>query len=51
MMALPFLIFTAGLLAAGFGRRCAALGLWFSGAVVLLVLFRLHANDALNLVF
>ncbi len=51
MMALPFLIFTLGLLATGFGRRSTALALCLGGAVVLIILFRLHATDALNFVF
>jgi hypothetical protein len=49
MMSLPFLLFTGGLAAIWAGWRGAALGLWLIGAVALLVLFRLHATDVLNI--
>ena len=49
MMSLPFFLILGGLAAAWFGRRGAALGFWLLGAAVLLVLFRLHATDVLNI--
>ncbi|MCT8974893.1 MULTISPECIES: DUF5993 family protein [Microbaculum] len=49
MMALPFLVPFLALLAAWRGWRGAATGLWALSVVVLLVLFRLHASDAINI--
>ena len=46
---LTFLLFACGL-AAGWTSRCeAAMGFWVAGVLVLLVLFRFHATDVLNL--
>ncbi len=49
MMSLPFLLFACGLAAAWTSRRGAAMGFWVAGVLVLLVLFRFHATDVLNL--
>jgi hypothetical protein len=49
MMSLPFLLFACGLAAAWTSRREAAMGFWIAGVLVLLVLFRFHATDVLNL--
>lgn len=49
MMSIPFFLFAAGLAAVWRGSRRAALGLWVLGIGVLLVLFRLHATDVLNI--
>ena len=49
MMSLPFLLFACGLAAAWTSRREAAMGFWVAGVLVLLVLFRFHATDVLNL--
>ena len=49
MMSLPFLLFACGLAAAWTRQREAAMGFWVAGVLVLLVLFRFHATDVLNL--
>ena len=49
MMALPFLIPFVALLAAWRGWRGTAIGLWALSFLVLLVLFKFHATDALNI--
>jgi hypothetical protein len=51
MMVLPFLGFGAAAACALAGRRTAALWVWAGSLVVMLVLFRLHADDALALSF
>ena len=48
MMSLPFILFACGLGAAWLRQR-AAVGFWVAGVVVLLVLFRAHSGDALNI--
>jgi hypothetical protein len=48
MMSLPFLFFACGLAAGWVQRRGMALGFWALGVLTLLVLFRLHATDVLN---
>ncbi len=50
MMSLPFLLFACGLGAAWLRQRGVAMGFWVAGLVVLLVLFRVHYSDALNIV-
>jgi Family of unknown function (DUF5993) len=49
MMSLPFLLFACGLAAAWLRQRGAAMGFWVAGLVVLLVLFRVHMSDVLNI--
>jgi len=49
MMSLPFILFACGLAAGWTSRREAAMGFCVAGAVVMLVLFRFHATDVLNL--
>lgn len=49
MMFLPFLVLALGLGAIAAGRRELALASWTVGALLLLVLFRMHATDALNI--
>jgi hypothetical protein len=49
MMSLPFVLFACGLGAAWLRQRAAALGFWAAGLVILLVLFRAHYGDALNI--
>jgi hypothetical protein len=49
MMSLPFLLFACGLGAAWLRQRGIAIGFWVAGLVVLLVLFRVHYGDALNI--
>lgn len=51
MMSLTFFLVVAALLAAWLGFRGVSLGLWAVGLLALVVLFRLHATDALNLAF
>jgi hypothetical protein len=49
MMSLPFVLFACGLGAAWLRQRGAALGFWVAGLAILLVLFRAHYGDALNI--
>jgi hypothetical protein len=49
MMSLPFLLFACGLAAGWMQRRGAAMGFWAAGVLVLLLLFHMHAMDALNI--
>jgi hypothetical protein len=49
MMSLPFLLFACGLGAAWLRQRGAAMGFWFAGFVVMLVLFRIHMTEVLNI--
>ncbi len=49
MMTLPFLLFACGLGAAWLKRRGTALGFWVAGVFVLLVLFRIHMTDVINI--
>jgi hypothetical protein len=49
MMFLPFLVLALGLGAIAAGRRDLALASWTVGALLLLVLFRMHATDALKI--
>ncbi|MCK2052598.1 MULTISPECIES: DUF5993 family protein [unclassified Methylobacterium] len=51
MMVIPFLGVSGALAAALVGRRSLALGLWGVSLIALLLLFRQHASDALNLTF
>lgn len=48
-MALPFLLTFLALLAAWRGQRAISVGLWALSVVVLLILFRLHATDPLDI--
>ncbi len=48
-MSIPFFLVVAALAAAWSGRRQVSLGLWAASLVTLLLLFRLHATDTLNL--
>jgi hypothetical protein len=48
MMSVPFVLFACGLAAAWTRRRNTALGFWCAGAIVLLVLFRIHGTEMLN---
>lgn len=50
MMSLPFFLVVCSVIAALLGRRQVAIGFWALGLAVLLVLFRLHATDSLNIV-
>jgi hypothetical protein len=49
MMSIPFFIVVAALAAARSGERRLAIALWAAGLLALLVLFRLHATDALGI--
>ncbi|MFL9989628.1 DUF5993 family protein [Paraburkholderia sediminicola] len=49
-MLLPFLLFSGGLITACRNRRRTSLCLWTLGLVAILILFRLHATDSLNIV-
>jgi Family of unknown function (DUF5993) len=50
MMSIPFFLVLAALAAAWFGHRHASLAFWAAGLLALLLLFRAHATDVLNLV-
>jgi hypothetical protein len=50
MMSIPFFLVVAALAAAWFGHRQASLAFWAAGLLALLLLFRAHATDMLNLV-
>jgi hypothetical protein len=50
MMSIPFFLIVAALAAAWFGHRQASLVFWAAGLLALLLLFRAHATDVLNLV-
>jgi uncharacterized protein DUF5993 len=49
MMSLPFLLFACGLGAAWLRQRGVAMGFWVMGLVTMLVLFRIHATEVLNI--
>ena len=49
MMSLPFLLFACGLGAAWLRLRLAPRGYWVAGFVVMLVLFRIHMTEVLNI--
>jgi hypothetical protein len=49
MMLLPFLVLAVGLYALYSGKRALALTSWSAGLLLLLVLFRMHATDKLNI--
>lgn len=50
MMSIPFFGLLAALAFVFAGRRRAALALWALSMVCLMVLFKLHATDPLNIV-
>lgn len=49
MMSLPFLLFACGLGAAWMRQRGVAMGFWVAGVLTMLVLFRIHATEVLNI--
>jgi hypothetical protein len=49
MMSLPFLLFACGLGAAWLRQRGVAVGFWLIGLLIMLVLFRVHATEMLNI--
>jgi hypothetical protein len=49
MMSLPFLLFACGLGAAWLRQRGMAMGFWVAGVLAMLVLFRIHAGEVLNI--
>ncbi|MGE3144017.1 MAG: DUF5993 family protein [Pseudorhodoplanes sp.] len=49
MMSIPFFLMTLGLIGAVAGHRGAATGLWAAGLAATLILFRVHATDALHI--
>jgi hypothetical protein len=48
-MSLPFLLFACGLGAAWLRQRGVAMGFWVMGLVAMLVLFRIHVTEVLNI--
>jgi len=49
MMSLPFVLFACGLGAAWLRQCGVAMGFWAVGLVVMLVLFRVHVTEVLNI--
>jgi hypothetical protein len=49
MMSLPFLLFACAIGAAWLRHRGVAMGFWVIGLVAMLVLFRFHATEVLNI--
>jgi Family of unknown function (DUF5993) len=49
MMSIPFFFVVVALAAAWSGGRQVSIALWAASLLVLLLLFRLHATDTLNL--
>jgi hypothetical protein len=49
MMVLPFLVLAAGCAAIAYGNRRLAFGCWSAAFLLLLMLFHLHATDALKI--
>ena len=49
MMSIPFFAGLLAMLAAWTGRRAVALWLWAATVGAILILFRLHATDALDI--
>lgn len=51
MMALPFFVFTASLVATLTGKRRLAIAGGLTGAALTLAIFQYHATDSLGLTF
>lgn len=49
MMSLPFLLFACAIAAGWLRHRGVAMGFWVVGLVAMLVLFRFHATEVLNI--
>jgi hypothetical protein len=49
MMSLPFLLFACGLGASWSEWRSTAMGFWLAGLITLLILFKMHATEVLNI--
>ena len=49
MMSIPFFLFAGALAAIFRGKRGIAISLWGLSVVIMLILFRLHATDPLNI--
>lgn len=49
MMSLPFLLFACALAAAWLRHRGVAMGFWVVGVLVMLVLFKFHVTEVLNI--
>jgi hypothetical protein len=49
MMSLPFVLFACAIGAAWLRQRGVAMGFWVIGLVAMLVLFRFHATEVLNI--
>jgi hypothetical protein len=49
MMSIPFFLFAGALAAVYRGKRGLAIGMWALSVIVMLILFRLHATDQLNI--
>jgi Family of unknown function (DUF5993) len=49
MMSLPFVLFACAIGAAWLRQRGVAMGFWVVGLVTMLVLFRVHVTEVLNI--
>ncbi|MGH6734726.1 MAG: DUF5993 family protein [Methyloceanibacter sp.] len=49
MMSLPFVLFACAIGAAWLRHRGVAMGFWVVGLLVMLVLFRFHVTEVLNI--
>lgn len=50
MMALPFLLYTGGVVSIWWGKRRTAFFFWFAATALTLILFHFHSTDTLNIV-
>ena len=49
MMSLPFVLFACAIGAAWMRQRSVSMGFWVFGLVTMLILFRVHMTEALNI--
>lgn len=49
MMSLPFVLFACAIGAAWMRQRGISMGFWALGLVTMLILFRVHMTEALNI--
>lgn len=49
MMSLPFVLFACAIGAAWMRQRSVSMGFWFFGLVTMLILFRVHMTESLNI--
>jgi hypothetical protein len=49
MMSLPFVLFACAIGAAWLRQRGVSMGFWLAGLVMMLILFRIHADSVVNI--